>query len=156
MFVWNASIWFCGPCSSTDGLILKFKENEYFKNGMTGGKRNTSLIFQLNLKKLWNSISFRNCFNKIACLGFFLSLFNIGSDYLLSYSFIFGSNYTKTVDDVMDKVVTNFPCTHVETNWKFDNLTEKIKISYTFNCFEQDPIWGAMTLAIITGRKSTF
>ena len=137
--------------SSNDGIIFKFEEKEYAKNALTSGKRK-KLNNQVNLTNLWNRISFRNTFNKMACLGFFLSLLNIGTDYFSSYSFIHGSNYTKTVDDVNNKAVTKFPCTHVETNLKFDNLTENVKLTYTFNCFEQDIIWGYITLAIITGK----
>ena len=141
---------------STDDLILFVKEDTMMKAAFTSGVRNTSLGFPLNLTELWNSFSFKKCFNMMACVGFCLSLFNIGSDYFLSYSFIFGTNYTKTVDDVMDKAVTNFTCSHVETNLKFDNLTEEIKVSYTFNCHESDPIWGGITLAIITGKYHSF
>ena len=137
---------------STDDLILTINEHDAIKVASTSGMRNTSLGYQLNLTKLWKSFSFKKSFNKMACVGFFLSLFNIGSDYFLSNSFIFGTNYTKTVNDTMDKAVTNFNCSHVETNMNFDNLTEETKISYTFNCHESDPIWGGITLAIITGK----
>ena len=102
--------------SSADDLILSFR-------GLSG------LFLKLNLTKLWNSFSFKKCFNKMAFVGFFLSLFNIGSDYFLSYSFIFGANYTKTVDDVKNYYVTNFTCTHIETNLKYDNLTASTKVS---------------------------
>ena len=136
---------------STDGLILFFKEKDNEENVLTDGERNT-LDLKLNLTELWNDFSFTSCFNKMACVGFFSSLFNIGSDYFLSYSFIFGTNYTKTVNDTMDEAVTNYTCTHIETNFKFDNLTEETKTSYTFNCLESDPIWGGITLAIITSE----
>ena len=144
---------------STDDLILFIKERDDEKkvlspNVLADGMRNT-LGLKLNLTELWSSFSFTGCFNKMACVGFFSSLFNIGSDYFLSYSFIFGTNYTKTVNDTMDSAVTNYTCTHIETNFKFDNLTEETKTSYTFNCHESDPIWGGITLAIITSKEGS-
>ena len=101
---------------STDDLILSFR-------GLSG------LDIEINLTKLWKSFSFKKSFNMIAFVGFFSSLFNIGSDYFLSYRFLFGANYTKTVDDVKNFYVTNFTCTHVETNLKYDNLTASTKVS---------------------------
>ena len=85
----------------------------------------------------------------MALVGFCLSFFDMAiGDGLVSYDFLNGADYIKTVNDTSDPAVTNpnFSCKHISTTHHFtgDNATV-----YTFTCNERDPIWGSLSLAII-------
>ena len=86
----------------------------------------------LNLTKYWTNFSF-NTVDKIAILSSGLYIFDIGSDGSLSYNFLYGANYTKTVSNVTDKAITDFQCSQISQT--YHNLTDQT--THTFNCFEQ-------------------
>ena len=111
---------------------------------------------KINLTKFKNEFSFKRSFDKMAFLGFCLYLWEIGSDAWLSYNFIHGANYTKTVHHINDTAVIDtelIKCTRTVTTatQTLFHLTNEIKhaITYSFNCFEQDPIWGMFALGFI-------
>ena len=109
---------------------------------------------KINLSKFKNEFSFKRSFDMVAFLGFCLYLWEIGSDAWLSYNFIHGANYTKTVHSINDTAVIDtesIKCTQTVTTQTFFHLTNEVKnaTTYTFNCFELDPIWGMFALAFI-------
>ena len=98
---------------------------------MKESNENTFKI-DLNLTKYRKNLS-RNTIDKVACLSTVLYMFEIGSDGALSYNFLNGTIYTKTVANVTDKAITDFNCTQIAQN--YHNLTDQT--TYTFDCFEQ-------------------
>ena len=81
----------------------------------------------------------------ISCLPTF---FDMGSDTWSVFNFINGTIYTKHVPDFDHPSVNSSQCTYVgpdlmtSDNSSSDNSSSNFK----FECFEQDPIWGAMSL----------
>ena len=120
-------------------LLLTFYRNDPFlaKNVTT-----------LNLTKLKNEFSFSKSFNTMLFLRFCESLFDIGTDGWTSYRYFSGSNYEKSVSNISDEAVTNseFDCTHVSTHIYWNGKNETV---YGFICFEKNPFYGALTLAIM-------
>ena len=86
----------------------------------------------LNLTKYWKNKSF-NTFDKVACLSTGLYTVDIVSDGALSYNFLHGTDYTKTVANVTDNAITDFNCTQIAQT--YHNLTDQT--TYTFDCYEQ-------------------
>ena len=118
------------PQTSTqdDDFILTLSETRIYK---TISKKEAFKV-NLNLTKYWTNFSFKTI-DKMAILSTILYIFDIGSDGSLSYSFLHGTNYTKTVANVTDKAITDFQCTQISQT--YHNLTDET--TYTFNCFEQ-------------------
>ena len=50
----------------------------------------------------------------------------------------------------MDEAVTSFKCRKIQTTNTYNYKTNFNTTMHTFRCFEKDPIWGAVTLAIIS------
>ena len=80
---------------------------------------------------------------------FCLAMIEIGSDFWSSYNFISGNYYVKTVEHIMDEAVTSFQCRKNQTTNIYNYERNSNGTMYTFRCFEKDPIWEAVTLAII-------
>ena len=118
------------------------------------------MIFRLKIKdkeecvefefsKFCNDFSFKRTFDKMAFLAFCLAMIEIGSDFWSSSNFINGNYYVKTVENIMDEAVTSFQCRKIQTIFTYNYETNSNGTMHTFQCFEKDPIWGAVTLAII-------
>ena len=69
------------------------------------------------------------------------SLFDMGSDGLSMYHFINGTTYTKYVPDLNH----SSQCTHVGTHLRNNGNRSEV-VYLEVECFEQDPIWGYMSL----------
>jgi hypothetical protein len=114
---------------------------------------------RLNLSKFRRNLSFKSIFKTIqlmALVGFCLSFFDVViGDGLVSFDFLNGADYIKTVNDTSDPAVTNpnYSCKHISTTHHF---TEDNTTVYTFTCNERDPIWGSISLAIIAGTGFIF
>ena len=84
----------------------------------------------------------------MAFIEFLENFTDIGLDGLSFYEYYFGTNYTKFVSDITDTTVTNpdFNCTLISTNhyWTGENET-----CYEFTCFEKDPVFGVLSLALM-------
>ena len=122
-----------------DDLIFIFHQNSLFLlNNVT----------TLNLTKLKNESSFTKSFNILVFFQFCESLFDIGTDGLSSYYYFVGSNYVKIVSNITDAAVMNsdFNCTYISTAYYMIGKNETM---YEFVCFEKDPIYGALTLAVM-------
>jgi len=84
----------------------------------------------------------------MSCLPTF---FDMGSDTWSVFNFINGTIYTKHVPDFDHPSVNSSQCTYVgpdlmtSNNSSSDNSSSNLK----FECFEQDPIWGAMSLVFM-------
>ena len=102
---------------------------------------------QLNLSRFKRNFSFKTL-QKMAIIGFCLSFFDLGSDGWLSGTFLNGAEYTKTVYNISDPSVTNpdFECTKIAIT---QHLDQKNQTSWTYICFEPDPIWGSLKIAIM-------
>ena len=75
-------------------------------------------INKINLTKFKKEFSLSRSFDKIAFFGFCLGIFEFGSDAWLSYNFIHGANYTKTVHSINDTAVIDtelIKCTRTVT-----------------------------------------
>jgi hypothetical protein len=116
------------PTQDND-LILTLSETRFYKFIEKKGER---FKVNLNLTKYRTNFSFKTI-DKIAILSTGLYIFDVGSDGLLSYYFVHGTNYTKTVANITDKAITDFHCTQIGHH--YHNMTEQT--TYTFNCFEQ-------------------
>ena len=138
-----------GTSTHDNDFILTLKETRYYKR--IGNTNNFKV--NLNLTKYWTNFSF-NTVDKIAILSSGLYIFDIGSDGSLSYNFLYGANYTKTVSNVTDKAITDFQCSQISQT--YHNLTDQT--TYTFTCFEQDMVWGTISLGIFafTGASLWF
>ena len=138
-----------GTSTQDNDFILTLKETRYYKRI---GNTNYFKV-NLNLTKYWTNFSF-NTVDKIAILSSGLYIFDIGSDGSLSYNFLHGANYTKTVANVTDKAITDFQCSQISQT--YHNLTDQT--TYTFTCFEQDMVWGTISLGIFafTGASLWF
>ena len=114
-------------------------------------------IVRLNLSKFRRNLSFKSLFNTIqfmALVGFCLSFFDVAiGDGLVSYDFLNGADYIKTVNDTLHPDVTNYSCKQIATHHHY---TEDNATVYTFTCNERDPIWGSLSLAIIAGTGLVF
>ena len=119
------------PDTSTqdNDFILTLKETRLFKKIY---KKEETFEANLNLTKYWANFSFKTI-DKIAILSTGLYIFDIGSDGSLSYNFLHGANYTRTVANVSEKAITDFQCS--QSSQTYYNLTDQT--TYTFNCFEQ-------------------
>ena len=104
---------------------------------------------EFDFSKFSNDFSFKRAFDKMAFLAFCLAMIEIGSDFWSSYNFINGNYYVKTVENIMDEAVTSFQCRKIQTTYTYNYETKSNGTIHTFRCFEKDPIWGAVTLAII-------
>ena len=104
---------------------------------------------EFDFSKFGNDFSFRKTFDKMAFLAFCLAMIEIGSDFWSSYNFISGNYYVKTVENIMDEAVTSFQCRKIQTTYTYNYETNSNGTMHTFRCFEKDPIWGAVTFAII-------
>ena len=139
------------PDTSTQDtdFILTLKETRYYKQ--IGNTNNFKVT--LNLTKYWTNFSFKTL-DKIAILSTGLYSFDTWNDGFLSYKFIHGASYTKTVTNITDKAITDFQCSQISQTYQ--NLTDQT--TYTFNCFEQDMVWGSVTLGIFafTGASLLF
>ena len=133
--------------TNDDDLIFSFRNP-------TGSNWAGSII-KINLTKFKNEFSLRRSFDKIAFFGFCLGLFEFGSDGWLSYDYIYGANYTKTIDNVKNrycKYCRNtelIKCTQTNTTSITQNIDNLSDTTYTYNCFERDPIWGGLTIGLI-------
>ena len=138
-----------GTSTQDNDFILTLKETRYYKRI---GNTNHFKV-NLNLTKYWTNFSF-NTVDKIAILSSGLYIFDIGSDGSLSYNFLHGANYTKIVANVTDKAITDFQCSQISQT--YHNLTDQT--TYTFTCFEQDMVWGTISLGIFafTGASLWF
>ena len=82
------------------------------------------------------------------CFGFFFSAFDVFTDGWSGFTFIFGTDYIKNVASPNDtSVADSDSCKNIG---RFivvaENGTESVEY-YQYQCFEKDPIWGAVTLA---------
>ena len=111
---------------------------------------------EFDFSKFSNDFSFRRNFDKMAFLAFCLAIIEIGSDFWSSYNFINGNYYVKTVENIMDEAVTSFQCRKIQTTNTYNYETNSNGTIHTFRCFEKDPIWGAVTLAIIPFGSLSF
>ena len=76
------------------------------------------------------------------------SFWDTGSDALSTYNFINGTTYTKYVPDLNHSSVNSSQCTHVGTLLqKNGNISEVVYEEV--ECFEQDPVWGYVSLAFL-------
>ena len=114
--------------SQDDDFILTVKDKTCCKRYF--GEEFTRV--DLNLTKYWNNLSLKTI-DKVACLSTVLYTVDLGSDGALSYKFLNGNIYTKTVANVTDKAITDFNCTQIAQT--YHNLTDQT--TYTFDCFEQ-------------------
>ena len=104
---------------------------------------------EFDFSKFSNDFSFRRTFDKMAFLAFCLAMIEFRSDFWSSHNFINGNYYVKTVENIMDEAVTSFQCRKIQTTYTYNYETNSNGTMHTFRCFEKDPIWGAVTLAII-------
>lgn len=78
------------------------------------------------------------------------SLFDMGSDALSVYDFINGTTYTKYVSDLSHLGLNSSQCNHVGSHlWRNGNDNYAKVVYEEVECFEQDPIWGYMSLFFI-------
>ena len=117
------------PDTQDDDFILTLSETTLYATIVS--KKETFKV-NLNLTKFRTNFSFKTI-DKIAILSTVLYIFDIGSDGSLSYNFLHGANYTKTVTNVTDTAITDFQCTQISQT--YHNLTDQT--THTFNCFEQ-------------------
>ena len=117
------------PDTQDDDFILTLSETPFYAKIVS---KKEAFKVNLNLTKYWTNFSFKTI-DKIAILSTVLYIFDIGSDGSLSYNFLHGANYTKTVANVTDTAITDFQCTQISQT--YHNLTDQT--THTFNCFEQ-------------------
>ena len=105
------------------------------KNGLLGDPITTTI----NLTRFKKNFSIRKTFNKIAFIGFCLGVYEIVTDLLSSYNFIYGADYLKTVDNTSDLAVTTegFVCKQLITTDTYNHETNSNATSFTFSCFER-------------------
>ena len=115
-----------------EGHDLKFV---FHKENLSGDKITTTL----NLTRFKNDFSIRKAFDKIAFIGFCLGVYEIVTDLLSSYNFIYGADYLKTVDNTSDPAVTTegFVCKQLITTNTYNHETDSNATSFTFSCFER-------------------
>ena len=111
-----------------DDFILTVGETRFYAKI----SKKEAFKVNLNLTKYWTNFSFKTI-DKIAILSTGLYIVDIGTDGSLSYDFLHGANYTKTVANITDKAITDFQCTQISQT--YHNLTDQT--THTFNCFEQ-------------------
>ena len=107
----------------------------FHKENLSGDKITTTL----NLTRFKNNFSIRKAFDKIAFIGFCLGVYEIVTDLLSSYNFIYGADYLKTVDNTSDLAVTTegFVCKQLITTDTYNHETNSNATSFTFSCFER-------------------
>ena len=76
------------------------------------------------------------------------SLFDMGSDAFSVHNFIHGTTYTKYVSDLDHPSVNSSDCVHVGSYLKWNGNSSTV-VYEEFECFEQDPIWGQMSLVFM-------
>ena len=82
--------------------------------------------------------------------GFFFSAFDVFTDGWSGFTFIFGTDYIKNVESPNDtSVADSESCKNIsQIVVVAEDGTESVKY-YQYQCFEKDPIWGAVTLAFM-------
>ena len=109
----------------------------------------SSLKRELTVQKLWRERTWKEIlkhFVTALIFGALASFIDIGTDGLTAKSFIGGANYTKWVENLSDPA-NHGDCIHTG---RFTIFNPGPEIEFEeIVCFEQDPIWGLVTLAII-------
>ena len=109
----------------------------------------TSLKKELTVQKLWRKRTWKEIlkhFVTALIFGTLGSFIDIGTDGLTAKSFITGANYTKWVKNLSDPA-NHDDCVHTG---RFTSFNPGPEIEYEeIVCFEQDPIWGWMTVVFI-------
>jgi len=102
---------------------------------------------EFTVEKLWTSRDLRKMskyFFGTLLVSFSPSIVDMVTDYLSAYSYFFGTEYIKHVDNTTDTIVEGceLVTTTLTTSYK-ENITFT---SHQFSCFEKDPIYGGVTL----------
>ena len=109
----------------------------------------TALKNELTIQKLWRERTWKGILRHffIALIfGTLGSFIDIGTDGLTAKSFIKGANYTKWVKNLSEPE-NHDDCVHTG---RFTSFNPGPKIDYEeIVCFEQDPMWGWATVALI-------
>ena len=117
--------------------------------GIYQGINFTSLRKELTVEKLWQERTWREIlkhFLTALVFGALGSFIDIGTDGLTAKSFITGCNDTKRVKNLSDPV-NHDDCIHTG---RFTSFNPGPEIEYEeIVCFEQDPIWGWVTVVFI-------
>ena len=109
----------------------------------------SALKNELNVQKLWRERTWQEILNHFVTalvFGALGSFVDISTDGLTANSFIKGANYTKWVKNLSDPANHN-GCVHT---FRLTSFSPGPKIEYEeIVCFEQDPIWGWVTVCFI-------
>ena len=109
----------------------------------------TSLRKELTVQKLWGERTWKEILRHffIALIfGALGSFVDVSTDSLTAKSFITGANYTKWVKNLSDPA-NHDDCVHTG---RFTSFNPGPEIEYEeIVCFEQDPMWGWATVALI-------
>ena len=81
--------------------------------------------------------------------GFFFSAFDLITDGMSGFTYIFGADYIKNVDKITDPSVVNSDLTTCRRLGHFRREDTDSIDYYQYQCFERDPIWGSLTLAFM-------
>ena len=111
----------------------------------------TTLREEFTWKKMWTDRSWRDIFKNfgmVLLLGLIPSGYDVISDGFLAKDFLFGTDYTR-------HVTTNFTeppgenCTHIKNTYDLSQNGSEILVGQAYTCFEKDPIWGYVTIALL-------
>ena len=76
------------------------------------------------------------------------SFFDMGSDAFSVYNFIHGTTYTKYVPNINHVSVNSSQCVRIGTYLQWNGNSSEV-VYEEFECTEQDPIWGYMSLVFM-------
>ena len=109
----------------------------------------SALKNELNVQKLWQERTWQEILKHFVTafvFGALGSFIDISTDGLTAKSFIRGANYTKWVKNLSDPANHN-GCIHT---FRLTSFNPGPKIEYEeIVCFEQDPVWGWLTVGIM-------
>ena len=110
-----------------------------------------ALKVELTKEKQWTSKawwkSIQNNLLISFSTGFFFSAFDLITDGTSGFTYIFGADYIKNVNDENDSSIADS-----DTCKRLGYFTATHRDSrdyYQYKCFERDPIWGSLTLAFM-------
>ena len=123
-----------------------------------------ALKVELTKEKQWTSKawwkSIQNNLLISFSTGFFFSAFDLITDGTSGFTYIFGADYIKNVNDKNDSSVADSEGCKILGH--FQAIDRDSKDYCQYQCFERDPIWGSLTLIFMfvpglgVGDKSKF
>jgi len=114
-------------------------------------KRSMTVVVSPSAKSVQSEKFDKKRFAMVVCLSLIPAITDIASDALNGTYMIFGTNYTKILDDVSYDgnctVIEKRTIYQIETPYSgITNYSKDTHTQWKVSCFEKDPIWGSITI----------